>query len=577
MTNFFRIWVYHGDTRSSPYRCLEQLDRHHPIFNGSAENAKHLIITSYQTLDDRHGPAAVKTWARKNGRRFEGKAAHPPTGFPFNITGLFKIAIFGEAHSLINTTHSIHKAAVWLQSDFNLLVTATPLFNSIREFQGYMPFLLGNQLYEDDQDDNDNSEKHYLLHNDDPTIIKQLHPSAIFQNILRKDVDPELAGARMQKVLKQLMIRRTLLSRINFETGPRIGDDIPAAQRHILTVRWTETEAKCYSKFSQVYKTNLFTISPGSPSCFVWNMYKYRRLSLLSAWLGMALIRASLKVKHISRCLRALETGTLCQKWIKTITNVHPIHKDSLTAFLEVFNTNDKVTPKNLLFLLAGSPKLRKLLPMIRDQVIVHHEKATVWCSFHAVQVLVATALAEAGISAGILYADQDTAERENLLDNFNLFADRCMVLICTYGINLTGVNLQAMCRNVHLFDAAMSQSVVDQAIGRVCRLGQSRTTLIYEYKLDKSCLTDIQSRSQIQAAPGLVTEIAREMYMRAISADSEEQMVDESQPLLKRNLVIRDNQLIEVQEGDPLLPGDDLDSTKIMDAMVEAIEEHMS
>lgn len=55
-----------------------------------------------------------------------------------------------------------------------------------------------------------------------------------------------------------------------------------------------------------------------------------------------------------------------------------------------------------------------------------------------------------------------------------------------TYSTSSAGLNLRKQCQNAHLFSPPTSH-VVNQAISRVCRLGQTKIILIYEYLTDNT------------------------------------------------------------------------------------------
>ncbi|RLL94475.1 hypothetical protein CFD26_102070 [Aspergillus turcosus] len=78
----------------------------------------------------------------------------------------------------------------------------------------------------------------------------------------------------------------------------------------------------------------------------------------------------------------------------------------------------------------------------------------------------------------------------------------------CPNSVNAAGLNLQQLCRNVHLFSEGTSKSVVKQAIERVCRLGQQKVVLVYDYHVEKSFDITLVLRNKLKAIPGLVVEI---------------------------------------------------------------------
>ena len=62
-----------------------------------------------------------------------------------------------------------------------------------------------------------------------------------------------------------------------------------------------------------------------------------------------------------------------------------------------------------------------------------------------------------------------------------------CFVLACSFFVNSTDSNLQALCRNCHLFDTPMSEALLGQAVGHNHPLGQQRVVKVYEYSITDS------------------------------------------------------------------------------------------
>lgn len=103
--------------------------------------------------------------------------------------------------------------------------------------------------------------------------------------------------------------------------------------------------------------------------------------------------------------------------------------------------------------------------------------------------------------------------DRNNLIKDFNTNRDSTMVLVCSYSVNSAGMNLQGMCRNVHLFDTTSAESATAQAIGRVYRLSQVRMVRIYEYKVPDSFNIKQINRNIKKAIPGLVAELSSAIF----------------------------------------------------------------
>jgi hypothetical protein len=150
--------------------------------------------------------------------------------------------------------------------------------------------------------------------------------------------------------------------------------------------------------------------------------------------------------------LRCLEEGKLLNAWRKTVADGKVIDEEEADAFYRstLQNINSRYT-ENLEFLLRGSPKMRAMLPIIVDQMILYGEKSTVWTMFPAEHAYVAAAIHEAGIEYGVLHGRLDTDQRHRLIHTFTTEARRCMVLVCSYSVDSSGLNLQSLCRNVLL------------------------------------------------------------------------------------------------------------------------------
>lgn len=255
-----------------------------------------------------------------------------------------------------------------------------------------------------------------------------------------------------------------------------------------------------------------------------------------------------------------------------------------------------KATTK-LELLLRGSPKLRALLPIVTEQVIVHRERAIIWCAFPATQVFVCAALREAQIDARIhvgtaisiellkkdgwhateIREEMQAEHGSDLIETFNSKPDECMVLVCLYGVGASGLNLQSMCRNVHLFDAARSQAAVDHAIGRTCRLGQSRSVLVHEYRLKKSFHDEMILRNRKKAQPGMVTDLSTAIFKDLLEEDDDSD--GKFAPLDRKSLakwVVREGALVELDEDEEPQEGDSQDTEEILDPLAEMVQDHM-
>lgn len=146
----FDVHVYFSDSRAGatpvPCEVIDVLTRNHRAFSGSNQYNKTVIITSYHTLSQRNGPSRQAEWLIKEKNDITVNPKDPPihqnSDWPRRLSGLFHTMVLDEAHQVRNLTTYQSVALRGAQADFTLLLTATPLFNSVDDFKGYMPFLL---------------------------------------------------------------------------------------------------------------------------------------------------------------------------------------------------------------------------------------------------------------------------------------------------------------------------------------------------------------------------------------------------------------------------------------------------
>jgi SNF2 family DNA or RNA helicase len=150
VTDELHIFVYFGDERAgaSPVSCevIDILENNHRVFSGHRRYQKAVVIASYHTLSHRNGPQKQAEWLVKEKHDTTVDLKNPPilarADWPRSLGGLFRTVILDEAHQTRNLTSHQSVTLRWLRAVFNLLLTATPLFNSVDDFKGLAPFLL---------------------------------------------------------------------------------------------------------------------------------------------------------------------------------------------------------------------------------------------------------------------------------------------------------------------------------------------------------------------------------------------------------------------------------------------------
>ena len=151
---------------------------------------------------------------------------------------------------------------------------------------------------------------------------------------------------------------------------------------------------------------------------------------------------------------------------------------------------------------------------MVGIQVIRDREKALIWCQLPAATVLLYAIFRMLRIDVVVITAHQKPEERDRIIDRFNGDDDSAMVLIMTYAVGSTGLNLQHRCWRVHVIESAHNLGTLAQAVGRARRLGNpSPVVYVYEYFVGNTFDDREIWRSIEKAVPEAMAELNRLIF----------------------------------------------------------------
>ena len=130
------IWQYHGDVgagRHSPIGKEEfvesLLGRIHPIFDGSEKSAYCIILSSYGTFVNRHGPAKLADCRVSQGMSrddAEKRMGEPSLGWEYSLTGLVGVVVGDEVHLIKSLKAKGPIAIENVKARFYVIATASP-------------------------------------------------------------------------------------------------------------------------------------------------------------------------------------------------------------------------------------------------------------------------------------------------------------------------------------------------------------------------------------------------------------------------------------------------------------------
>lgn len=135
------------------------------------------------------------------------------------------------------------------------------------------------------------------------------------------------------------------------------------------------------------------------------------------------------------------------------------------------------------------------------------------------------------GVDAKSLHAEMDGPERSRYVSDFALCADKLQVLILSYKVGGTGLNLDKLCYHTFVFTRPNSKAVEDQAIFPTRRITQTREQFVVKLTIEDSWDDERQVRFEEKALANF--------YAQSMETKETQEAVDEEERS-KRNLLRR-------------------------------------
>ena len=354
----FNVYKYYGDTRKDTKKGGEKkvhglLHRKHELFDGKESRAQTIIISSYHTWQERHGPKAQRLWrlSRKRCTAAEANDLYNQldTTWEGSLAECFSFVITDEAQVLKNLSAYGSTAVLWLAAYHYIMLTATPIPNGVADWGGYMPFIepkdadllwgeesLRNLGFAADQNPFD-------LHDQHPAAKLQFTTRAFKDWVAHRRIEPVRQGAHLERIWRKAILRRTMSSSIPFHGGRLIRDALPRLHCAIINCRHEHNEKQRYQEAERVLTGGLVVGKK-------WNLSQHRKLSLLTTSLNLPTIDEQVNLKAVA-IKKQLERAEFYFDWDASIKR-HEYPREMLVHRL-----------------CEGAPKIRALLRNIRSQV----------------------------------------------------------------------------------------------------------------------------------------------------------------------------------------------------------------
>jgi hypothetical protein len=239
----------------------------------------------------------------------------------------------------------------------------------------------------------------------------------------------------------------------------------------------------------------------------VWNRKCSCQLMLYCVWLDFYHINSDMMANSVPKWKASnnLLYDIVRAVWKKT-------HKDPKHCF--TCPERDDVAGL-LTRVCTGSPKIRALLRIVAELVVVQKKKVLIWVALPAVQLLLLGIFRALGIDAIAYTADLNMKERNDATSAFNKEKDKAMILIGTFDVGSAGLNLQYLCHYAVFFDSAPNRGMASQASGRLWRMNQKETVVQFEMTMDQTFQSYIVTHTLQRSLPGVMAELSLPMTLQ--------------------------------------------------------------
>jgi hypothetical protein len=543
----FRVITYYGDIRgrntSSRFKKDDVRFDHRFGKNKYDEDQLVLILTTHDTWRGRHGPKSLYT--HRHGKTPKGWGKQEiltpvPTKedhWQHDMSDQFAILVVDEAHVVRNPYRQANQSLKWLNVDFTVLMTATPIWGHAGNLTGLLTLVEERGLSAAAEADLGKNTDPWMLDDEDERAEYRYSAyawerfclgDANLADAVIQSTDPDIEtvggrslvgeqARRLKAIFAQYIIRADYNSEC--EGLGKAGEQIPARIVYHVQTEFGPDAKKLYIHVADKYLHKLHVKNPTTQKVML-NGLKLRMLYLTAL---NPVFEFSPLLTDINGTLRKMGAGEakLTYKLAGTITaelrfsdslketcadlQIVPFTRDTI----EEPNMKMSVVETVLSTILGYSVRLRAVIAVVADQVIRCQEKAILWVQYPVEQKLLVAVLDCLNIRARALLASLTPRQRSRLIDDFNLpTLDSVQVLVCSYKVSITGHNMQGACRYVHLVDPAPTESTMHQVIGRVQRLGQRKMVHVTQYMTPETHNTTTTIRSAAQIASAVLASI---------------------------------------------------------------------
>ncbi|KAI1270190.1 P-loop containing nucleoside triphosphate hydrolase protein [Xylariaceae sp. FL1019] len=452
----------------------------------------------------------------------------------FSKTGRkFSLVIVDEAYKVKNTSTKIWQSVYHLHRQHTLLITATPVMNTLSDLFGLARLLWTapeqylkknpkewaeievafKKLGDLTRLDKTEPSHDYRLLAGRPALLYKL----VYKAKNDKEADIRLTRKYLGYFESLAMLRRSSTSHIYAKWGKV---DPVSLEGLFPRVENFTIDISLGAEYDQAYQAEHSHILINYLKCIrAWSgkiapgmtelQKKDIRKPIIPCHRLFQLASASLDVYDIDQLMRECGKQTLAQDIaFMRATKINLLWLTPLLLAPHAERPDTHV--KTLRLAIARSPILQYVLYYIRQNILTRDKNEKIRKLFIVEHNLMVAYYYELvlqflGFECRCMHAGLSNDERQELIDSFNSDDwESCQILIQNYTVGFAGTNLHRNCSRVLVTSQSYSLQVQSQAIHRVIRVGQTADVEVSRIMLRNSFHAFLESRQIEKALPEL-------------------------------------------------------------------------
>lgn len=397
-----------------------------------------------------------------------------PSDYYSRISGLFSRVVIDEAHYIKRSNTLTNLAVDLLAADVVILLSGTPMANGVADLHGLL-YVLWRR--------NPSLETIPLEEYREALGVLQDHPPAETRELLKRFghlLDPSSFRQHMKNikgspppartiemvlpcVLLLCQLRRTMASQLIVDGATiQVAHTLPPYRLKCVELEMDNQDAKAYNRVHVALAPYLSGSYDEKSETGRINIDIHRQLCHQTTNGLSELFANNVDVKTLNKWYQSTKDHGVSRFWRMTRARASdPIYRDRVSM---------------VKYLTQVSPKLRWIVAHAGRVCLSGNRRLLLFMNLPFDQFMVEAVLGEVGFRVLGVKSMHNAQEREEARRRFTDASDSAQVFVTTLRVGATSINLQDQASDIVFGSMPTNVAELHQAIGRLFRLGQTRT-----------------------------------------------------------------------------------------------------